>query len=95
MLDLDSLIEQRATVLNQTLENWHSAVWSAEFQKISASMSDGEVEQLIALCPSGEHLNAVIAFLSTCDGQPFDALKSAAANQGQSLADWIQTRSKA
>jgi hypothetical protein len=91
MLDLDSLAERRAHSLNEGADNWHQAVWSAGFQKISASMSDGEVESLLAACRSFKQLEAVVAYLSvrqTADG-PYATLVDAAKSTGKSLTDWI------
>ena len=63
MLDLDSLAEKRATTLNEKREFWSQVVWTPDFQKISANMSDGEVESLLSNCKSYRQLEAVVRFL--------------------------------
>jgi hypothetical protein len=91
MLDLDSLAEKRARTLNEGTDKWHQAVWSVEFQKISANMSDGEVETLLSSCKSVRHLNAVIAFLSkrSSPASPYTAMTDAATDAGLGLSEWI------
>ncbi|HMN69685.1 MAG TPA: hypothetical protein PKC28_14175 [Bdellovibrionales bacterium] len=59
MLDLDELAERRARDLNQSPESWRQAVWTDSFQKMSANMSDGEVESVITGAASAERLNEI------------------------------------
>jgi hypothetical protein len=68
-------------------------IWSASFQKVSAQMSDGEVEALIDLCPSVAHLQNVVKFLEesfTKNGAPpFTLLTDEAKKAGVSPQDWV------
>lgn len=93
MLDLDSLAERRARSLNQTEAQWRTVIWSASFQKISAQMSDGEVEALIDLCPSETHLQTAVAYLEqkfTETGKlPFTIINEESAAAGVSPDKWI------
>jgi hypothetical protein len=93
MLDLDFLAERRARNLNQTEDQWRKVIWSSSFQKISARMSDGEVEALIDLCPSVAHLQSVVEFVEESSLQsgaaPFAVLTAEAEKAGISLADWV------
>lgn len=95
MLDLDSLATQRAHKLNQAQDAWKKAIWSASFQKFSASMSDGEVEQLVSWCPSVQHLVCVADFLlgrSQSDGlTPFPLLVDIAREAKVSPEEWIKS----
>jgi hypothetical protein len=93
MLDLDSLAEKRARTLNEGADKWQQAVWSVEFQKISANMSDGEVESLLSSCKSVRQLEAAIAFLSKRSSpvSPYTAMTDAAQAAGLSLGEWIAT----
>lgn len=94
MLDLDRLAEKRAKTLNQKEDQWKTAVWSSEFQKISASMSDGEVETLVDLCPSVPHLQKIVQYLDQNSEKkgisPFTLLTQEAEHAGLKPADWIQ-----
>ncbi|MGE4132539.1 MAG: hypothetical protein AB7F86_12925 [Bdellovibrionales bacterium] len=63
MLNLDAIAEKKATQLNQEKELWRQAVWSAEFQKFSADLTDGEVESIVGWCPTARHLRALVSFL--------------------------------
>ena len=91
MLDLDSLAEKRAQTLNEGADKWQRAVWSAEFQKISSYMSDGEVEVLLASCKSVVQLEAVVAYLfkHPSAATPYAVLNSDAKAAGKSLSEWI------
>ena len=93
MIDLDSLAEKQAKSLNEIESGWREAVWSSEFQKISESMSDGEVESLISVCPSLRHFDAVIKFLysqeSAKGSSPYLVLLESARDAGLDLATWI------
>jgi hypothetical protein len=93
MLDLDSLAERRARDLNQIEDQWRTIIWGSSFQKISAQMSDGEVEALIGLCSSVTHLQNVVKFLeesSTRSGvAPFTVLTGEAKKAGVSPEDWV------
>lgn len=92
MLDLDSLAVQRARVLQEGEDSWKKAVWSPEFQKISQSMSDGEVEEIVGICGSGEDLIALARFLDKVSEKtgatPYTVGMAEAAKAGLSLADW-------
>lgn len=96
MLDLDSLAERQAKILNQKEEPWREVIWSPEFQKISASMSDGEVEILVSLCPTVAHLRAVIDYLvqhaQSQKQSPFNILTDEAAKAGVRPGDWVRSR---
>lgn len=91
MLDLDSLAEKRAKSLNEQLDLWHKAVWSAGFQKISSNMSDGEVEVLLSSCKSYLQVEAVVAFVAGHPqaGSPFSLLVQEAKVAGLPLEQWI------
>jgi hypothetical protein len=93
MLDLDSLAEKRARSLDEHVERWQDAVWSADFQKAAQNMSDGEVESLLAGCPSLGHFNAVVSFIAqhpeTGQLSPFGVVRRAADERGCSLSEWI------
>ncbi len=95
MLDLDFLASERARQLNQAQDQWTKAIWSAGFQKFSASMSDGEVEQLISWCPSVQHLEAVTNYLlglSRSEGlTPFPLLLDVAKQAQVSPEEWIKS----
>jgi len=91
MLDLDSLAEKRATILNEKQESWSQAVWTPDFQKVSANMSDGEVETLLGSCKSYRQLEAVVRFLvaKAAHSSPYSTLIQEAKKSGLTLADWI------
>lgn len=95
MLDLDFIAAERAKQLNQEQDSWKKAVWSANFQKFSASMSDGEVEQLVSWCPSVVHLQAVTDYLldlSRSEGlTPFPLLLDVAERAKVSPEEWIKS----
>ncbi len=95
MLDLDTLASERATKLKQATDAWKKAIWSASFQKFSASMSDGEVEQLVSWCPSVEHLQSVTDYLlelSRTEGlTPFPLLLDVAKQAKVSPEEWIKS----
>ncbi|MBX3021602.1 MAG: hypothetical protein KF799_07990 [Bdellovibrionales bacterium] len=95
MLDFDHLADQRAKTLQQEPEGWRKAVWNSTFQKLTQSMSDGEVEVLISHCPSVGHLEWVAAFLEKnvreSGPAPFSVLTAEAAKSGVSLEEWIRT----
>lgn len=95
MLDLDLLAEKRARSLKQDETQWRSSVWSPSFQKISQSMTDGEIEDLLDLCTSIAQFESVVQFLAAHSdaGSPYAALRAEAARAGVGLADWIRNRS--
>lgn len=96
MLDLDFLAEQKAMRLNETGDAWRAAVWSVEFQRFSANMTDGEVEQLLAWCPSVKHLKALVTFIegkTKENGQtPFPCLVEIAQAAKLTPEDWIKSK---
>jgi hypothetical protein len=91
MLDLDTLAEKRAQTLNEKLESWSQVVWASDFQKLSANMSDGEVETLLGSCKSYRQLEAVVRFLTAkaAHTSPYSVLIQEAKSTGQTLTDWI------
>jgi len=93
MLDLDQLADNRAKTLNQQPEGWRKAIWSSGFQKLSTNMTDGEVEGLIALCPTVGHLEWVIGYLQSqalmAGTSPFTVLNAEAAKASLPLEQWI------
>src|SRR5476651_357793 len=93
MLDLDSLADKRAKTLNEKNDKWRNAVWSADFQKISKNMSDGEVEILLSNCKSFVKLEAAVHFLTTNNhiASPYAALIASAKNAGVGLSEWINS----
>src|SRR5262245_18874886 len=98
MLDLDHLANQQALTVNELPEKWREAMWSAEFQKISQSMSDGEVEEFINLCPSVGHLKALVFYLQAkhdaTGTAPFTLLKQEASSAGLNPEEWIKKNFK-
>lgn len=96
MLDFDSLAERRAKSLNQEEKSWREVIWSPGFQKISTNMSDGEVEELISLCPSPHHFSVTVEFLEehakNSERPPFSVLTDEAAKAGLPLGDWVLAR---
>ena len=95
MLDLDQLASLRAGQLQQPPEIWQKALWSEGFQQFSASMSDGEVEQVVAWCPSVQHLQALIRFLAEASRQegltPFPLLLDRARQAQVAPEEWIRS----
>lgn len=95
MLDLDSLAERCAKSLNEKQEMWLNAVWSADFQKVSQNMSDGEVEILLNNCKSVLIFETVLRYLLAHPDQgktsPYTILVQGAGAAGVVLADWIAT----
>ena len=93
MLDLNSLAEDQARNLNQDSQEWRSVLWSHEFQRLSQSMTDGEVETLVTFSPSAQRLIEVVRFLSERSSEmgthPFTVLIDMARQQGVSPAEWI------
>ena len=93
MLDLDSLAEKRAKSLNEHVERWRDAVWSADFQRAAQNMSDGEVEMLLVSCPSLGHFRALVSFIAahpeTAQLTPFGVVRREADGRGCSLTEWI------
>lgn len=96
MLDLDSLARARAAHLNETSQSWCDAIWSPAFQTLSKSMSDGEVEMLVDICPSAGHFSAVVAYLEKESASravtPFSILETDAQHAGVKPAEWIRVR---
>ena len=96
MLDLDHLAEEKARRSNQAKESWSQAVWSADFQKVSTNMTDGEVEQMITWSPSVRHLTALVRYLTrACEGNqqtPFAALIETAKRAQVSPEEWIRSK---
>lgn len=92
MLDLDALADNRAKSLNQKSESWRKAIWSPPFQKLTQSMTDGEVESLIAACPSVGHLEWVVSYLDSQAGSepPFSVVQGAAKKAGLTPEEWIR-----
>lgn len=94
MLDLDLLAERRAKSLNQHEDMWRQAVWSPDFQKLTQNMSDGEVEALVALCPSVRHLQTVARYLDQRSREagvpPFTLLTQEAEKLGLKPGEWIE-----
>jgi hypothetical protein len=94
MLDLDSLAEKRARLLQQKDEDWRKALWSPAFQKISQTMTDGEIEGLLGHCTSPQQLDLILKFLQAhpdIGSTPSYALLEREAREaGIGLADWIQ-----
>lgn len=96
MLDLDELAAERAKTLSQSPESWRDAVWGPEFQELARHMSDGEVEEVLALCPTALHLRRLASVLServrtSGGGSPFNDLQEMAAEAGLSAGEWIST----
>lgn len=96
MLDMDALARQRAEALKQQFEAWKKAVWCADFQKISTSMSDGEVLSLLELCHSAAEFERVSRYLERRSGEigltPFSVLEQEAENEGITLEAWVKAR---
>lgn len=96
MLDLDNLADEKALALKQTREDWRKAVWSPEFQKFSSNLSDGEIEIVIAWCPSVDHLNALVRLLTSEAEKrkltPFAVLTELAKKAKLTPEKWIQSQ---
>jgi hypothetical protein len=92
MLDFDSLAEKQAQTLNQRHESWRAALWSEPFQKLTQSMSDGEVESLVRMCPTVDHLDGVVRYLTgrRPDVAPFTLLKEESGKAGKTLEEWVR-----
>jgi hypothetical protein len=94
MLDFDFLAEQRAKALNQSEDGWKKAVWKPEFQALSQSMSDGEVESFIALFSSvGKFAAAVEQLehrLQNRTGSPHTLIQQEAERAGQTPEQWVE-----
>ena len=93
MLDLDSLAERQARLLEQETEIWKDAVWSPGFQTLSREMSDSDVEDFLALCPSAEHFHLLVRYLESnsamSTGAPLAIIHDEAAKAGVSAQDWV------
>ncbi|NJL24779.1 MAG: hypothetical protein HC902_06165 [Calothrix sp. SM1_5_4] len=93
MLDLDELASARAKTLNQQEDAWRNAVWGISFQKLSANMTDGEVETLVKACPSAQHLECLVSYLEArtqaTGVAPFTLMAQEAEAVGKSLEDWV------
>lgn len=96
MLDLDALAENRARALQQAEEDWRSAIWSPEFQKLSQSMSDGEVEDFVSCCSSQKILLSAARFLlanlESSGASPYAFLLTKAQESGLTTAQWIESQ---
>ena len=94
MLDLDTLAEKCAKSLNQSEAVWRSTLWGPAFQKMSASMTDGEIEGFLSSCPSVTHVDLVVRFLSEHPDRekssPYALITREAQNAGVGMAEWIQ-----
>ncbi len=94
MLDLDTLAEKRAKSLNQSEAVWRATLWSPAFQKISASMTDGEIEGLLISCPSVVHVELVMRYLNGHPERetvsPYALLTREAQTAGMGMAEWIK-----
>jgi hypothetical protein len=94
MLNLQSLLEKRATELTQSSSDWHKAVWSPEFQRLTSMMTDGEVESLFAICGSSEQLtkltHSLLQVCETSEQSPVEVLQSLATAKGLSINDWVR-----
>lgn len=95
MVDLDKLAENRASTLNQGVEGWRTILWSREFQALSHTMSDGEIEKLLLLCQDTHELKAVIRYSHTQNAtgneSMFELLEGGAAKAGLEMRAWIQS----
>ncbi len=95
MLDLDHLAKLRAEKVSESVEAWKKVVWSSEFQKISANMSDGEVETLLNLCESASQFEKITKYLQRkseeAQTSPYSLLEQEAAREGKDAAAWIKT----
>lgn len=93
MLDLDSLAERQAQALQQAADVWRDAVWSPQFQTLSRHMSDSDVENFLALCPTVEHFHNLVQYLETQASShglgPLDVIQEEAAKAGVSVYDWV------
>lgn len=97
MIDLDSLAEKRAAQLQQDVAAWKSLLWSKDFQELSQSLSDGEIEKVLELCRSTGEVSGLLNFLKThkSDGAPFQPwLEEQAKNMGKDLHAWLRSLAK-
>lgn len=95
MLDLDTMAEKRAQALGETSEEWRHALWDVDFQSLSKTLSDGEVECLLLACPSLNQFKKVVTFVGQSSLQsgvsPMNLLNQEAGQQGLSLEAWIRS----
>ncbi len=95
MVDLDSLAEKRATALKQEVQAWRDVLWGREFQALTHSMSDGEIENLLMLCLTVVELKAVIRYAHLKNAgateSVLDVLQRAAESAGLNMRAWIES----
>ena len=91
MVDLDELAERRALALNQDKESWRAVIWDARFQKLTQSMTDGEVEDFISLCPSTQHFDLLVRHLEAETTSPFSSLLEFARQAGVGPIDFVRS----
>ncbi len=93
MIDLDRLARKCAALKNEPPESWCTAVWSPAFQKVSQSMSDGEVEKFLQSFATFSQIEVVIRFLDEHPNRdftaPFAILIQEAKEAGLGLGEWI------
>jgi hypothetical protein len=94
VIDLDSLAEKCASQLSQDTQTWKTFLWSKDFQEYSQSLSDGEIEKVLANCQSPKEVIGLLHYLRkhTSDREPFQAwLEQQAKTAGKDLRSWIHS----
>lgn len=92
MIDLDQLAEIKAQKTGQNQQAWQAAVWNPEFQRLSQSISDGEIESIIDSSRTVRHFEIITKFLSDSvfsSGITFSELLDKVARSGYQLKDWF------
>lgn len=91
MLDMNALADSRAQTLSQKPDEWRQAIWSAGFQALTQSMTDGEVELFLRNCLEPKQLIKAVAHLQPrCLvglKTPFEVIAEETAQS--SIEDWF------
>jgi hypothetical protein len=94
MIDLTQLAESRAHDLGQSEKPWIDSAWSADFQRLSQSLSDGEIEQFFQSCGSVEEFRVMTSLLIETihsQGITFGDILSKVSRTGFLLNEWFDS----
>ena len=95
MLDLDDIAERHARNLNQDAGEWRTALWNEPFQRLTQSMTDGEIREFISLCDSCSRLDravsVVVAAGDAAISSPLSYLREAAKSSGQDAVEFVRS----
>ena len=90
---MDALATRRAKHVGQDDQAWRQAIWGETFQKLTQSMTDGEVETFVGYCMSAKHLEAIARHIvQLCEHNqvpPFAVIQQTAEKQGLSALLWF------